>query len=137
MSESLDGLFPAIGQVFVVIGLGYVFGRLKIIRPEESKSLGAFVGKLALPSLLFLSMANINLSDIDWYFLGGVLLAKFGVFVLVAIFTFILKRPFNPGYAGLYAIVATTSNDLALGLPIRKSNPTQYCSELGVAVIET
>jgi predicted permease len=113
-----ENLFPAIGQVFVIIGLGYLCGRFKILRPEDSKSLSWFAGTIALPALLFESMANINFSAINWAFMGGIVISKCLVFLLVATVTFLVKRPWHPGYAGLYAVFSTDANDLALGLPL-------------------
>lgn len=117
-SPSVSNLFPAIAQSFAVIIIGYVFGYFKIIPPSEARSIGTLVGKLALPALLFKNLAILDLSAISWSFLGGMLIAKFSLFLGVAIITLIVTRPFSVGRAGLYGIFATQSNDFALGLPI-------------------
>ncbi|XP_064401866.1 lysosomal cholesterol signaling protein-like [Halichondria panicea] len=113
---SVDSLFPAIAQSFVVIAIGYGFGFFKLISPKESKSIGTLIGNLFLPALLFKNLAILNLSAVSWPFLGGMLLAKFSVFLAVALLTMILTR--QVGTAGLFGIFATQSNDFALGLPI-------------------
>ncbi len=115
---SVDSLFPAIAQSFVIIILGYGFGFFSLISPKESKSIGTLVGNLFLPALLFKNLAILNLSSVSWSFLGGMLVAKFIVFLTVALLTMLLSRPFRVGKAGLFGIFATQSNDFALGLPI-------------------
>ncbi len=115
---SVDSLFPAIAQSFVIIILGYGFGFFNLISPKESKSIGILIGNLFLPALLFKNLAILNLSAVSWPFLGGMLLAKLSVFLVVAILTMLLSRPFKVGTAGLFGIFATQSNDFALGLPI-------------------
>ena len=117
-SPSVSNLFPAIAQSFAVIIVGYVFGYLKIIPSSEARSIGTLVGKLALPALLFKNLAILDLSSISWSFLGGMLIAKFSLFLGVVIITLLVTRPFSVGRAGLYGIFATQSNDFALGLPI-------------------
>ena len=117
-SESLDNLFPAIAESFVIILLGYLFGRFNIINPSDARSITRFVGKLALPALLFRNLAVLDLTAVSWRFLGSILLAKFAIFTAVAVVTFLVARPWNVGKAGLYGIFATQSNDFALGLPI-------------------
>lgn len=119
-SPSVSNLFPAIAQSFAVIIIGYVFGYFKIIPPSEARSIGTLVGKLALPALLFKNLAILDLSSISWSFLGGMLIAKFSLFLGVVIITLLVTRPFSVGRAGLYGIFATQSNDFALGLPIGK-----------------
>lgn len=118
MKASLDNLFPAIAESFVIILIGYLFGRFKIVNPSDARSITTLVGKLALPALLFRNLAVLDLTKVSWVFLGCILLAKFAVFVAVAVVTFLVARPWNVGKAGLYGIFATQSNDFALGLPI-------------------
>lgn len=55
-------------------------------------------------------------------FLAGVLIAKVSIFVVVGLVTLLVKRPLNLGYAAIFGIFATQSNDFALGYPIGKSN---------------
>lgn len=114
----ISNLFPAIAQSFAVILIGYLFGRFKIIPPGESRGISELVAKLALPALLFRNLAVLDLSTISWPFMAGILVAKAGVFIVVAIVTLIVSRPVNIGRAGLFGIFSTQSNDFALGLPI-------------------
>lgn len=91
---------------------------MNLISETEAKGLSTFVGTFALPALIFLSLAELELSAVNWYFLGSVLLAKALVFLAVSVVTTLGARPVNIGRAGLFAIFCTQSNDFAIGYPI-------------------
>ena len=112
-------LFPAILQVFVVIFAGYATGRAALISETESNGLNTFISRFALPCMLFRAMATINLSIVDWTMFTSILISKGIVFFTVLFLSLILSsKPRNCGRAGIFAIAATQSNDLALGFPI-------------------
>ncbi|CAH2039699.1 unnamed protein product, partial [Iphiclides podalirius] len=113
-----ERLYPALFQCFTVILSGYVAGRLNVVSKSESKGIATFVGTFALPSLIFLSLAQIDFSVVNWTFLFSMLLAKGIVFFAVVIVTIIVSKPMNLGQAGMFAIFCTQSNDFALGYPI-------------------
>ena len=117
---SIDNLYPAIIQCFVIILSGYIAGRLHLLSESQGKGLATFVSYFCLPSLLFKNMCVLNFNAVDWLFLAGVLIAKSLVFLFVVIVTLVAKRPMNFGYAGLFGIFVTQSNDFALGYPISK-----------------
>lgn len=96
----------------------YVAGRLNIISATESKGLNTFVGTFALPSLIFISMATLDLSSVNWHFLLAILLAKTIVFITVLVITLLVTKPIDLSKSGLLAIFCTQSNDFALGYPI-------------------
>uniref|UniRef100_A0A182SP31 Uncharacterized protein n=1 Tax=Anopheles maculatus TaxID=74869 RepID=A0A182SP31_9DIPT len=96
----------------------YLAGRLNIISNFEAKGLNTFVGTFALPSVIFLSLAELNWSTVNWNFLLSILIAKTIVFLSVAIISLLVARPVNYGRAGLLAIFCTQSNDFAIGYPI-------------------
>ncbi|KAG1692026.1 Integral membrane protein GPR155 [Nymphon striatum] len=127
-------LIPAVSQCFIIMLGGYIAGRSKIISPTEAKGLNMFVSYASLPSLIFISMATLNFSNVNWMFLVSVFIAKSTIFFLVAFVTSIVNWGQNFGKAGLYAIFCTQSNDFALGYPIiaalySKSHP-EYASYL-------
>lgn len=93
-------------------------GRLNIISATEAKGLNTFVGTFALPSLIFMSMATLDLSSVNWHFLLAILLAKATVFISVMVITLLVTRPVDMSKSGLLAIFCTQSNDFALGFPI-------------------
>ncbi|XP_061715294.1 lysosomal cholesterol signaling protein [Cydia pomonella] len=113
-----DNLYPALFQCFTIILCGYIAGRLNVVSQTESKGIGTFVGTFALPSLIFLSLARLDFSTVNWTFLLAILLAKGIVFFAVMIVTILVSKPVNLGRAGIFAIFCTQSNDFALGYPI-------------------
>uniref|UniRef100_A0A182P130 DEP domain-containing protein n=1 Tax=Anopheles epiroticus TaxID=199890 RepID=A0A182P130_9DIPT len=115
---SMENLYPALIQCFAIIICGYLAGRLNIISNFEAKGLNTFVGTFALPSVIFLSLAELNWSTVNWNFLLSILIAKTIVFLSVAIISLLVARPVNYGRAGLLAIFCTQSNDFAIGYPI-------------------
>lgn len=112
----------------------YVAGRLEIITRFEANGLNTFVGTFALPSLIFLSLAKLDFSLVNWKFLLSVLLAKGCVFFVVIILSMLITRPTNAGRAALFAIFATQSNDFAIGYPmidaLYSSTHPEYASYL-------
>ncbi|XP_021378786.1 integral membrane protein GPR155-like, partial [Mizuhopecten yessoensis] len=117
-SVSIDNLYPAIIQCFVIILSGYIAGRVSLISAAQSRGIGLFVSNFCLPSLLFKNMCILDFSVVNWLFLTSILISKSVVFFLVVLVTLVAKRPLNYGYAGMYGIFSTQSNDFALGYPI-------------------
>ena len=118
---SISNLFPTIGRIFAVIILGYMLGKFKIVTQQSASAIGVVAGQIALPALLLQNMATLDLSQINWRFMVGMLLARTLVFVGVFVVTLIFTRPVNIGKPAILAIFSTQSNDFALGLPIGKS----------------
>lgn len=102
----------------IIFSFRYVAGRLNIISATEAKGLNTFVGTFSLPSLIFMSMATLDLSSVNWEFLLAILLAKSSVFLVVLVITLLVTRPVDMSKSGLLAIFCTQSNDFALGYPI-------------------
>ncbi|XP_014293866.1 lysosomal cholesterol signaling protein isoform X2 [Halyomorpha halys] len=117
----LENLYQALVESFGVIICGYIAGRLGVVTEQQSTGLSTFVGTFSLPSLIFLSLATLDLSSVCWLFLLSIFLAKAVVFVSVLLITLLVTRPIDPARAGLYAIFCTQSNDFALGFPIMLS----------------
>ncbi|XP_043268261.1 integral membrane protein GPR155 [Venturia canescens] len=113
-----DNLYLALIQCFAIILCGYAAGRLDIITKLEANGLNTFVGTFALPSLIFLSLAKLDFSLVNWRFLLAVLLAKSAVFFVVLAISMITNKASNPGRAALFAIFTTQSNDFAIGYPM-------------------
>jgi len=131
---AIDNLYPALLECFAVILCGYVAGRMNLISQTDTKGLNTFVGSFSLPALIFLSLAELDLSSVNWMFLLSILVAKTVVFLVVIAVTFLVSRPINMGRAGLFAIFCTQSNDFAIGYPIvaalyQKTHP-DYASYL-------
>lgn len=115
---NLENLYPALVECFTIILCGYAAGRLNLISQQECKGLNIFVSTFSLPSLIFLSLAQLDLSSVNWMFLASILLAKSIVFFGVLIITFCISRPVHYGKPGIYAVFCTQSNDFAIGYPI-------------------
>lgn len=96
----------------------YLAGLFKIISNSETKGLNTFVGTFALPSLIFLSLVELDWHVVNWNFLFSILVSKAIVFFAVIIISLLVIRPLNLGKAGLLAIFCTQSNDFAIGYPI-------------------
>ncbi|KNC25712.1 hypothetical protein FF38_12876 [Lucilia cuprina] len=115
---SMNNFYPALVQCFGIIICGYIAGRFKIISNAETKGLGTFVGTFALPSLIFLSLVELNWNKVNWTFLLAMLISKSVVFFAVLIISLFIARPLNVARAGLLGIFCTQSNDFAIGYPI-------------------
>ena len=118
---SISNLFPTIGRIFAVVILGYMLGKFKVIKQQSASAVGVIAGQIALPALLLQNMATLDLSEINWRFMAGMLLARTLIFVGVFVITLIFTRPVDVGKPAILAIFCTQSNDFALGLPIGKS----------------
>ncbi|KAK5638085.1 hypothetical protein RI129_012380 [Pyrocoelia pectoralis] len=133
-SAAIDNLYPALAECFVIIICGYFAGRINLISETESKGINTFVGTFSLPSLIFMSLARLDLSSVDWMFLVSIFIAKSIVFFSVIIITVLVGRPINLGRSGIFAIFCTQSNDFAIGYPIvaalYKDSHPEYASYL-------
>ncbi|CAK8697984.1 lysosomal cholesterol signaling protein-like isoform X2 [Clavelina lepadiformis] len=120
MAEDFSGLFTALFSCFLIIILGYITGRLKLITPSQNNGIGNFIAKFAFPALLFKSMVELNFETVSWTFILAIALAKAVVFFTVLILTLLVLRQRGLAQAALYAIFTTQSNDFAIGYPIVK-----------------
>lgn len=98
----------------------YIAGTFSLVSQTESKGIGTFVGTFALPSLIFLSLARLDFSTVNWMFLVSILIAKAIIFFCVIIISLVISKPTHLGRAGIFAVFCTQSNDFALGYPISK-----------------
>ncbi|KAJ8984141.1 hypothetical protein NQ317_017791 [Molorchus minor] len=65
-----------------------------------------------------MSLAELELSQVNWLFLLSILISKSLVFISVIIVTLLIGRRLKLGRAGIFAIFCTQSNDFAIGYPI-------------------
>ena len=119
--KTFENLYPAILECFLIILLGYVAGRTRLVAPSQARGLGNYVTYFALPALIFKSMVEVEFAKVNWLFWSAILVSKAIVFVIVYVFSLVLGRDFNIGRAGIFAVFATQSNDFALGYPIGKN----------------
>ncbi|XP_060864971.1 lysosomal cholesterol signaling protein [Metopolophium dirhodum] len=116
--DLMNNMYNALFQCFGIIITGYMSGRLGLVSHAAGIGLNRFVGTFALPSLIFVNMAVLELSSVNLVFLGSLLLSKTLVFVSVALITVLVTRPPDIARAALFAIFCTQSNDFAIGAPI-------------------
>jgi predicted permease len=111
-------LYPALIQCFFIITTGYVAGQLNLLSKTQSTGLSRYISNFALPAVIFKNLVNVQFQSVSWAFLASVFIAKLVVFICTAILTSIGERPRNFASMGIYAIMASQSNDFALILPI-------------------
>ncbi|XP_074030113.1 integral membrane protein GPR155 homolog anchor isoform X2 [Leptinotarsa decemlineata] len=133
-ASTIDNIYPALTQCFAIIICGYFAGRMNLISETEAKGISIFVGTFSLPALIFMSLAELDLSQINWLFLLSILISKSIVFFSVIAVTLLVGRPLKFGRAGIFAIFCTQSNDFAIGYPIvaalYKSTHPEYATYL-------
>lgn len=83
-----------------------------------AKGFHIYVGTFALPSLIFLSLSEVNWDTVNWRFLFAIFISKSVVFFSVLLIGLLVVRPLNLGKSGILAIFCTQSNDFAIGWPI-------------------
>ncbi|MEJ5243900.1 MAG: AEC family transporter [Desulfomicrobiaceae bacterium] len=109
-------IFSTIAPVFVLMLLGAVIFRLDILPPAAGSILNTFVYRLALPLLLFSSIAQASLARIfQAGFVGGVVLGTLIPFVGTAA---LVRRWYTNPQSWFVAFAATFSNAAFVGLPV-------------------
>ena len=115
-SDSLTSLFSTLFTTFGVIAIGYASKRTGYFSREAKAGLGEFVGKVALPALLFRAIATLQLSDLKVEFIVGVLVAKATLFVVTIGTAKMAGRGLAD--AAIWGLFVSNSNDLAQGYPL-------------------
>ncbi|MCC5985531.1 MAG: AEC family transporter [Rhodobacteraceae bacterium] len=114
----MQALVSVILPVFLVIGFGYVVRWRDLIRDEHVDGLMLFTQNFAIPCLLFVAIARLDLGqDFDWrllvsFYTGA--LAGFAAGVIGARLLF--RRDWEDSIA--IGFICLFSNSLLLGLPI-------------------
>merc|ERR1719334_1490394 len=113
-------LLPTLLQIFLTVFLGWIAGATNIFGTEQSQGISTFVGKFSLPALIFISLATLDFSDINWSFLLAILISKTIIFTIVCIVEFCVQPTGKPRApkAAIFAIFCTQTNDFGMGLPI-------------------
>jgi malonate transporter len=98
--------------VFILIGLGYLAGRLQWIRDAAVKDLSNLVFLLLIPALLFRTMSSVHFEALDLRPIGAYFLAALSLLAAS-----IAWRGFNRGSVVL-ALAGTFSNMVMLGITL-------------------
>ena len=109
-------LFGIIAPVFALIGLGAAAVRVKLLEHAAVKGMSDFVFYLAMPSLLFRSVAAappLRLLDVAGSFI-------IGAFLLFALAVLLARLLFNArlAQAAVFALNSVFGNTVMLGIPI-------------------
>lgn len=109
---------PVILPLFAIMAAGYLAARFRLLPPSASEVLSRFVFVIALPSLIFTSLARISVAEFfDWQYigaLGGSMSIMFCIGMLVA------RSAFAGGLAttALHGLTAMYSSTAYIGLPL-------------------
>lgn len=104
--------------VFILVLIGYLAAYSNVIRRDDIAALSRFIFNIALPVLLFDSLANMSLPErFDWHFLFAyylVVVAIYGLGMLVS------RRWFKAAAReqSIFGMGASYSNLMLVGLPI-------------------
>lgn len=113
MFSTLEILLPVFGLIFA----GFVCRRRGLLGPTAASELNRFVVWLALPALLFDSMAHTTWQQLDQpSFIGTFALACAGVFVLILVVRLLSGR--HLADASVDAIAAAYPNTGYIGFPL-------------------
>ncbi len=114
----MSSSFQTIAFVFALIGLGFVSAMTGLLRREAGDSLADFAVTIALPLLLFKTMASADFGHtVPWriwlvYFTAAAFAWTAGQMIVARLF----KRDARAGIVG--GVTAAFSNLVLLGLPI-------------------
>jgi len=114
----MAAIINVILPVFAIMLAGYLAGRLRLIGPGGSEPLSRFVFYIAMPALIFISLARTPVGEFfNMPFLGalgGGMLAVFVLSMLVARFAF----PGRLADLGLHGLAAMFSSTAYVGIPL-------------------
>ena len=138
---TLEALAYTLIRITSLLLLGYVSAR-HLLPPGAQSGISAFVGTLALPALLFSSIAILQWDAVDWTIVAAVMLAKaLTLACCVGVGVLITPRPAHAGAeilnGAVLALLAVSSDDLGLGLPVMSAlygRGSRYVSQLFVIV---
>jgi len=118
MADYVTSLASALGQVALVIILGYCSVFFHCIDKTNIKNLGTFVGTICLSALFCKEIADLKLTD--WSLLIPVMAGKFIVFFLCCPVAYFFKSGDENLFArwGMLALSTTMGHDLTIGLAL-------------------
>lgn len=112
MNIASHPVVASLTPVFILIGLGYLAGRLQWIRDAAVKDLSNLVFLLLIPALLFRTMSSVHFEELDLRPIGAYFLAALSLLAVS-----IAWRGFNRGSVVL-ALAGTFSNMVMLGITL-------------------
>ena len=112
MNIAANPVVASLTPVFILIGLGYLAGRLEWIRDAAIKDLSNLVFLLLIPALLFRTMSSVHFETLDLRPLGAYFLAALSLLAAS-----IAWRGFNCGSV-VMALAGTFSNMVMIGITL-------------------
>lgn len=112
MNIAAHPVVASLTPVFILIGLGYLAGRLEWIRDAAVKDLSNLVFMLLIPALLFRTMSTVHFEELD---LRPVVAYFIAALALLAVS--IAWRGFNRGSV-VMALAGTFSNMVMIGITL-------------------
>lgn len=112
MNIATHPVVASLTPVFILIGLGYLAGRLQWIRDAAVKDLSNLVFLMLIPALLFRTMSSVHFEQLDLRPIGAYFLAALSLLAVS-----IVWRGFNRGSVVL-ALAGTFSNMVMLGITL-------------------
>lgn len=114
----MEPIFNVVLPVFAIILTGYACGRLGVLGPTSSEAINKFVYFVALPVLLFYSMARVNPAEIfNLPYLG----AFAGGSIITTIIAIIFARyvfKIRLAEQSIYGMIAIFGNTGYMGIPL-------------------
>lgn len=113
MSHIIASLLP----IFIIIALGYAFTRAKFFSAEGVSALGKFVLHIALPALIFKTIAEKKIQEV---FVPAYLFGYTAATIFCFIVAFVVARKFKQTRQGaaINAFGQTYSNSAFVGYPL-------------------
>jgi predicted permease len=114
----MESVINVVLPVFLIILAGYIAGRIKILGEESGEVLQRFVFFIAMPVLLFYSMARVEIADVlNWPYLGAYFGGQTITFVLAMIVAkFLLKK--RLAETALSSMAGIYGNTGYMGIPL-------------------
>ena len=113
-----------LSKIIIIQLVGYLLKSSGVLTPITEAGIGHYVGTIAFPCVLFMALANLDFAEPDLFpVLAAIVLAKLLVFMFALLFGK-LTTPASaaPGLSytrsALFAIYATQSDDIGIGLPV-------------------
>lgn len=104
--------------IFIVIALGYLSVRLKVIDPKHAKGMGSLVMNIALPALMFNAIAGTPFREVILpYYLLTYALGSFMAFMFGIMLTKVIWRQDNVS-AALNSTALSFSNSAFIGFAV-------------------
>lgn len=122
-----EPVYTVLGRMLFKIGAVQLLGAMTktagIMPATTEWGIGAYLGRIALPSLLFGALARLDVSTLDLVILSAILIASIMIWVLAAGIGLLVTR--QTEFVGerqmtcaLLALFVTMGDDIGMGYPL-------------------